>query len=68
MLLNYIHEHFNYSPEAGRLISNAIDWASEHYEDKNGNITREGVHFLTYVVGSAIGLTAEEISDNWKED
>ena len=67
-MLTYLYDNFELSPEAKRLISNAIDWASEHYEDKNGNITKEGVHFLTYVVGAAIGLTAEEISDNWKED
>ena len=42
-------------------------WAGEHYEDKDGTLTDEGVHFIESVVADNIGMDRQEIIDNWKD-
>ena len=66
-MLTYIHDNFNYSPEAGRLICDICIWAADHYENKDGSLTEEGIHFLERTL-DGIGITREDIVEHWKED
>lgn len=66
MLYNYIIDNFNVSSEAKRIVESIIDWAFYHYEE-GGELTYEGMHFLEEVLADNIGLTREEIIQNWGE-
>lgn len=67
MLLTYIEGNFTISPEAGRIMQDICAWAADHYENKDGTLTEEGVHFLEHVL-SGIGIERKEIIANWKEE
>lgn len=67
-LTQYVHDNFTVSKAALDLIDNICDWASDHYEDKEGNLTQEGLHFMDRMLtGTGIELWNEEIIANWRE-
>ena len=65
MLQEYIEEEYSLSLEARRIVGCIIEWASDHYENKDGSLTEEGVHFLYEVLYYSIGIEEEEIREHW---
>ena len=63
---NYTIENYTLSGEAQRILDGVVIWAGEHYEDKDGTLTDEGVHFIESVVADNIGMDRQEIIDNWR--
>lgn len=66
-LTNYAEKHYPVDSQTLDMIDNICDWAADHYEDKNGNLTQEGIHFIDKMFAGVADMWLEEIRDNWRE-
>ena len=60
---NYVIENYTLSAEAKRMLDNICRWAF----DNCGNIA-DAYEFLDDMLSSAIGITKQEIYENWVEE